>query len=508
MFKKEIDITDTKKMKPKERKNFKKALKKTYNKPTIDKLFLYIDYFFIKKQTKSKMIYYTDENDPIFVDSTSKKDYFPTIYTLSQFPSLVNTYVVLKPGLEVKLAKGGQIKWENVENLLELSNFEPDEVIGVKNEKGEVFGVGVFACGHTDKREGTAVYVLHHRFDKLFEIGSGELKKVVFDVNLKVEEEVVEDKETVEVQEEVEEDDFMGGFVKQSKKKQGNYNNNKKMSKKQRNKFKTEKKQDDEDSNFDFTKKKKGKKGKKGKKDEFEVMESKNQQKDIKQKKGKKGKKGGNTKEMDDAIMEAFFNAIKISVDDKDLPINTSIFWEDHIVNCANPDIILDLKKSSFKKKGKFFSYLDKNDFIEYKESSKKNLTPQVIEINRMNEKIENWDPTILKKKSKNEEEEEEKKLEIVNKITNFCTPKDILKKYLSIKKEKYSKTEFEKLFKAYLKKEKLLKGENVIINEDLKNDFDLETEEINESSESENSDDENKTKKKKKNIHMKIQLN
>lgn len=509
MFKKEIDIIDEKKMTPKERKNFKKSLKKNFDKTAIDKLFLYIDYFYMKKQKKSKMVFYTDETDPIFVDSTSKKDFFPTVYTLSQFPTLVPFFLKLKKNVENILKKGGQVMWSSVSNLDELGEFQPDSVIGLKDSNGNVFGIGALACGYKDleeKKEGVAAYVLHHKFDRLFEFGSGDLKKVVFDGVEKIEK-IEENDEKIEEEEE-DGDDFMGGFVKQVKKgNNGGFQKGKKMNKKQRNKFKADKKNNDDDNNFDFSKKKRGKKGKKGKKDVFEEMESKermnnNQGQNKKGKKGKKGKMGGNTKEMDDNIMEAFLNAIKISVDDKELPINTSVFWEEHILACANPDYVLDLKKSSFKKKGKFFSYLDKQGYIKYNESSKKNLTPQVVDILRMNDKIENWEPTILKKQSKEQEEQEEKKLEIVNKITNFCTPKDILKKYLKTKKERYSKTEFEKLIKDYLKKEKLLKGSDVVINDDLKQDFDLETEEFQDSSESEN-EDEDENKKKKKKFHL-----
>ena len=31
---------------------------------------------------KSKMIIYKDENDPLFIDSTSKGDFFPTVYAI------------------------------------------------------------------------------------------------------------------------------------------------------------------------------------------------------------------------------------------------------------------------------------------------------------------------------------------------------------------------------------------------------------------------------------------
>lgn len=52
------------------------------------------------------MIIYSDEEDPFFVDSTSKKDYFPTVYALATFPTLLKHKIYIKKGVEEFIKKG------------------------------------------------------------------------------------------------------------------------------------------------------------------------------------------------------------------------------------------------------------------------------------------------------------------------------------------------------------------------------------------------------------------
>ena len=40
------------------------------------------------------MVIYFGEGDPIFVDSTSKKDFFPSTYAVQMFPKMVKTMPV------------------------------------------------------------------------------------------------------------------------------------------------------------------------------------------------------------------------------------------------------------------------------------------------------------------------------------------------------------------------------------------------------------------------------
>lgn len=49
-----------------------------------------------------------------------------------------------------------------------------------------------------------------------------------------------------------------------------------------------------------------------------------------------------------------------LKLDDSDLPIDSTLFWENYILPCKNPNAKIDIKKSSHKKLGKLFFNLDK----------------------------------------------------------------------------------------------------------------------------------------------------
>ena len=57
---------------------------------------------------------------------------------------------------------------------------------------------------------------------------------------------------------------------------------------------------------------------------------------------------------MDEYIMETFMTALKISLSDKDLPIEVSVFKEKHFNKCVPEGVTIDWKNSSYKKIGKF----------------------------------------------------------------------------------------------------------------------------------------------------------
>jgi len=74
---------------------------------------------------------------------------------------------------------------------------------------------------------------------------------------------------------------------------------------------------------------------------------------------------------MDEYVFEAFLTALKISVSDKDLPLDAGEFYSDHMLPCKRDGVFLDIKGSSHKKLGKFLQVMHKLDIIEYKESKK-----------------------------------------------------------------------------------------------------------------------------------------
>lgn len=116
--------------------------------------------------------------------------------------------------------------------------------------------------------------------------------------------------------------------------------------------------------------------------------------------------------------MEAFLNAIVLKITDDDLPLENANMWNNYILPCKNPKVKIDIKNSSHKKLGKFFFNMEKMGLIKYKEASKKQQTPQITQILRVNKKISEWVPTIGHEDLKSENEgEDEQKIEFVDTI-------------------------------------------------------------------------------------------
>lgn len=67
---------------------------------------------------------------------------------------------------------------------------------------------------------------------------------------------------------------------------------------------------------------------------------------------------------MDEQFKEALLNALKLAVDDNDLPIDSGMFYTEYILPARREGVTLDIKQSSFKKMNKFYETMDKQGFI------------------------------------------------------------------------------------------------------------------------------------------------
>ena len=99
---------------------------------------------------------------------------------------------------------------------------------------------------------------------------------------------------------------------------------------------------------------KKGKKPKKDEDDEDEAEDEEEKKEEEGEEEGDKDTKGGEPaipiKIMDEYIYEAFMNAIRMSITEKDLPMDASVFYASHMLLCKKENIMIDLKNSSYKK--------------------------------------------------------------------------------------------------------------------------------------------------------------
>ena len=110
-------------------------------------------------------------------------------------------------------------------------------------------------------------------------------------------------------------------------------------------------------------KEKNTKKNKKQKKEEDEDEEPEDEEEkkeeEENEEEGEKEVKGSGeptipVKIMDEYIYEAFMNAIRMSITEKDLPMDSSVFYASHMLLCKKENILIDLKNSSYKKVAKY----------------------------------------------------------------------------------------------------------------------------------------------------------
>lgn len=74
--------------------------------------------------------------------------------------------------------------WPGVRNCSELGEFKKDEVIAIRSAKGEPIAVGAMGCSFKEFQEksdvnGVAVYILHFKGDKLWDMGPKTNPEVV-----------------------------------------------------------------------------------------------------------------------------------------------------------------------------------------------------------------------------------------------------------------------------------------------------------------------------------------
>lgn len=65
--------------------------------------------------------------------------------------------------------------WPGVHSV-QRGEYQKDDVVSIVEDGGETIAIGAMACSHTESRkEGVAVYLLHHMHDRLYETSLPEL---------------------------------------------------------------------------------------------------------------------------------------------------------------------------------------------------------------------------------------------------------------------------------------------------------------------------------------------
>lgn len=74
--------------------------------------------------------------------------------------------------------------WPGVNNLNSLGKFKKDDVVAIQNSKRQVIAVGALGCSFDELKSNTdgsgiAVYILHYKGDKLWDMGDKTYPDIV-----------------------------------------------------------------------------------------------------------------------------------------------------------------------------------------------------------------------------------------------------------------------------------------------------------------------------------------
>jgi predicted RNA-binding protein (TIGR00451 family) len=81
--------------------------------------------------------------------------------------------ITLNEGVENYIFNGANLMWPGVRDYSNLQNFKKDDIVSIRNAKGEIIAVGALGCSLDELKKnadlsGIAVYILHYKGDKLW----------------------------------------------------------------------------------------------------------------------------------------------------------------------------------------------------------------------------------------------------------------------------------------------------------------------------------------------------
>lgn len=145
MFKKPVKIGAQNQLSGKDRKTMRNKLVSIFDEASVEKLLAVNDKIISCKVSGSKMLIYNGNDYPIFVDGTSKGDFFPSLYTAQAYEPLIKC-MDINEGVESFIFNGANLMWPGVRNCSELGEFKKDEVVCIRSGKGEPIAIGAMGC--------------------------------------------------------------------------------------------------------------------------------------------------------------------------------------------------------------------------------------------------------------------------------------------------------------------------------------------------------------------------
>lgn len=185
MFKKAVKIGAQNQLSGKDRKTIKTKLSGLFKGECVEAVLNKYDKITCNKASGgSKMLIYTADGMPLFVDGTGKGDFFPSLYIAGSYQPILPA-ILLNQGVEAYIFNGANLMWPGVAAF--PTEFAKDQVVSIVNSEGEFVAVGAMGCSKAQldsnpDKNGIAVYILHYRGDKLWEMGPKAAPEVVMSI--------------------------------------------------------------------------------------------------------------------------------------------------------------------------------------------------------------------------------------------------------------------------------------------------------------------------------------
>ena len=181
MFKKGFKTSTNNKLSGKAQNALKQALLLQYDPPVLTKLFSDNKHIHTTKISGTKTIFYLVDNDPVFVQpDVALNFYFPTIFALYRYPSLLPP-IIMKQGVEKYILNGANLMWAGVGQYAYLGKCL-DKVVSIATSNKIVIGVGIInTISEESFKSGVACKLLHYISDGIMQMGNQKiLEKPVY----------------------------------------------------------------------------------------------------------------------------------------------------------------------------------------------------------------------------------------------------------------------------------------------------------------------------------------
>jgi len=110
---------------------------------------------------------YSSGSIALFIDSSGKGDWFPSIDAVKKCPDLTQS-VQVKEGVETFLKEGASLRCEDVKDFKALGSFKQDDIRYVKSSDNQVIAIGAMACDSSEVDGGFIMDILHVVGDSLW----------------------------------------------------------------------------------------------------------------------------------------------------------------------------------------------------------------------------------------------------------------------------------------------------------------------------------------------------